>query len=587
MEHFCKQQLFFFTVSLAHGEFITSSTLLLGSYKLVSVVTHIGPSQNCGHYTAIGQAPNGNYYQFDDSSVKPLPLSGVLATHAYIMFFEKDNGAMEDSLISAASTSNIVYGPQLPDNIMSRAKSPIKLPFYKSDERKSLLNLSNITTETSKSGVKPPVILNSTLSKSNASNSNSEPWVVNPNGDVEKVITTPKFLNGTKNDEDDNKNIIILKSLHCDDNNAKHRQFRNETELRTPEKNISSVKIVRLAKSPLEKLEEQMNNNVQRNGSSKLVPYDSESSGDERPDRNKEERLRKDQDVTVSKPSRCVSPRSLVVTTNSTHHTWTVSSESNAPLLSPSLNGVTNKKVKEKEENHQEDNNKSPNTSVSTMSPLSERSVSAPNSKAGSPVGAASIPPVPPAPPASLVGRHDTLRQLQHMSHRGYGAPVDSWPGHHSNMNRQVFEERRDERKRAMEGYDEMDHGRLKKVKKFHHCYNGFHGRSGYNPFQKQGHRVLYELKPRGVGRRFLTCELLLQRQKRKSVLHRIVTGAEKCIHYDNPKRRKSWGEPGHTSTSSAKPNIHGTTADTTTHATADGARPAPSYALCTYLIHI
>ncbi|UYV65316.1 hypothetical protein LAZ67_3003930 [Cordylochernes scorpioides] len=40
--------------------------------------------------------------------------------------------------------------------------------------------------------------------------------------------------------------------------------------------------------------------------------------------------------------------------------------------------------------------------------------------------------------------------------------------------------------------------------------------------------------------------------------LHRIVTGDEKWIHYDNPKRRKSWGKPGHASTSTAKPNIHG-----------------------------
>ncbi|GBP33999.1 General transcription factor IIH subunit 1 [Eumeta japonica] len=57
----------------------------------------------------------------------------------------------------------------------------------------------------------------------------------------------------------------------------------------------------------------------------------------------------------------------------------------------------------------------------------------------------------------------------------------------------------------------------------------------------KQGHWVPYELKPRDVERRFLTCELLLQQQKRKGSLHRIATGDEKWIHYDNPKRRKSW----------------------------------------------
>ncbi|GBP98280.1 Integrator complex subunit 2 [Eumeta japonica] len=75
---------------------------------------------------------------------------------------------------------------------------------------------------------------------------------------------------------------------------------------------------------------------------------------------------------------------------------------------------------------------------------------------------------------------------------------------------------------------------------------------------QKQGHWLPYELKPRDVKRRFLTCELLHQQQKRKYFLHRIVTGNEKWIHYDNPQCRKLWGKPGHTSTLSAKPNIHG-----------------------------
>ena len=44
----------------------------------------------------------------------------------------------------------------------------------------------------------------------------------------------------------------------------------------------------------------------------------------------------------------------------------------------------------------------------------------------------------------------------------------------------------------------------------------------------------------------------------KKGFLHRIVTGEEKWVHYDNPKRRKSWGFPGHAFTSTAKPNIHG-----------------------------
>ena len=53
------------------------------------------------------------------------------------------------------------------------------------------------------------------------------------------------------------------------------------------------------------------------------------------------------------------------------------------------------------------------------------------------------------------------------------------------------------------------------------------------------------------------TCEMLLARHKQKGFLHRVVTGDEKWIHYDNPKK-KSWGPPAHASTSTAKPNIHG-----------------------------
>ena len=74
---------------------------------------------------------------------------------------------------------------------------------------------------------------------------------------------------------------------------------------------------------------------------------------------------------------------------------------------------------------------------------------------------------------------------------------------------------------------------------------------------QKQGNWVPYELKPRDVERHFVTCELLLQRQKRKGFLKRVLTSDKKWIHYDNPKRRKSWGKPGHASISSKKPNNH------------------------------
>ena len=60
---------------------------------------------------------------------------------------------------------------------------------------------------------------------------------------------------------------------------------------------------------------------------------------------------------------------------------------------------------------------------------------------------------------------------------------------------------------------------------------------AGY--IQKQGNWVPRELKPRDVERRFCMSEMLPERHKKKSFLHRIVTGDEKWIHYGNPKRKK------------------------------------------------
>lgn len=62
----------------------------------------------------------------------------------------------------------------------------------------------------------------------------------------------------------------------------------------------------------------------------------------------------------------------------------------------------------------------------------------------------------------------------------------------------------------------------------------------------KVGHWVLYELKPRDVKRQFFACEQLLQRYKRKCFLHQIVTGDEKWVHYDNPKRQAMYGSMQH-----------------------------------------
>lgn len=74
---------------------------------------------------------------------------------------------------------------------------------------------------------------------------------------------------------------------------------------------------------------------------------------------------------------------------------------------------------------------------------------------------------------------------------------------------------------------------------------------------QKEGKWVPHELTEENKNQRVDICMSLLSRFKIKNFLHIIITGDEKWILYDNPKRRKAWVDPGQPSTSVAKPNIH------------------------------
>lgn len=75
---------------------------------------------------------------------------------------------------------------------------------------------------------------------------------------------------------------------------------------------------------------------------------------------------------------------------------------------------------------------------------------------------------------------------------------------------------------------------------------------------QKVGKWLPSELTERSVGVRLTICDLLLQRNQRKSFLHRVITGDEKWIQYDHPKRPKAWVKPGEPGPLVPKRNIHG-----------------------------
>ena len=72
------------------------------------------------------------------------------------------------------------------------------------------------------------------------------------------------------------------------------------------------------------------------------------------------------------------------------------------------------------------------------------------------------------------------------------------------------------------------------------------------------GKWVPHALTERQQENRKTTCKILLARYKTKLFLHRIVTGDEKWIYFENPKRKRSWVTPGEPATSTARPNRYG-----------------------------
>merc|ERR1719509_416666 len=98
------------------------------SYKLVSMITHVGPSPNCGHYTAIGEASNGTFYRFDDSSVHPTSVQNVLNTSAYVIFYEMLPNSRNSILAPQESKSSKPSTAVSSSSSMSSSSSKLSPP---------------------------------------------------------------------------------------------------------------------------------------------------------------------------------------------------------------------------------------------------------------------------------------------------------------------------------------------------------------------------------------------------------------------------------------------------------------------------
>ena len=74
---------------------------------------------------------------------------------------------------------------------------------------------------------------------------------------------------------------------------------------------------------------------------------------------------------------------------------------------------------------------------------------------------------------------------------------------------------------------------------------------------RKLGKWVPHQLDENQLNARITACTKHLAEHKKHSFLSRIVTGDEKWVYYDNPKRKADYVDPGQPSTAQAKRDIH------------------------------
>ncbi|CAG5088829.1 Similar to Usp36: Ubiquitin carboxyl-terminal hydrolase 36 (Drosophila ananassae) [Cotesia congregata] len=461
------------------------------NYKLMSIITHMGPSVGCGHYTAVAQVSSGQYYSFDDSCVRSINISNVFNTNAYIMIFEMESPAINN---------------QLPQNVKSNG-------------------LSNLATFSNSCSLKSSSPKPSTSGLAASANG-----VIKSNGSCNKII---RDSDSSPSPSSSFSSAIIGPQL------PPSKLLEQKT---TQQKNSNFIGPL-LPKISAEKTQPrlvmQIKNGKVANGNNgnSLVPYDGSSDEEDNsknnncnPNTSTKSSTSVSNGVTKSdnkiptatktdfktlKSVNTIAQKSLPIPSLTSN-----GSASNNNSLNNNSNGNNNTNNNNNNNNNNSNNSagqryqngkiennngklsetngkdkchqpirikvnsnledKIPTKAASSISGW-EVSKDAPSPTSGAtPNGCA-------AAPRNFNGtnRSDTVSHLYKMSHRGYGSSsVTTWNGSRTQMDREVDNERREERKRHFNADDEeMDRGRTKKVK----CHREYESRSnpGYNPFQE------------------------------------------------------------------------------------------------------
>lgn len=416
-------------------------------YKLVSMVTHLGGSASGGHYTAIGLAPNGQYYQFDDSYVNQIPTENVLKTNAYLLFYElvskqKQNGHNGQSHTnyqnehtyskSASSTSTSSMTPK--NDAFDRSRESFAKPVLPKMIPSSIIRQNNHLKQKENETTPPTKMIPST-SKANG--------VTNGTKIATQLFPAHVKTNGVKREASDDE---------WEESASKKMKPSLPSLPRISSEDVKAAAVVKTPATPSTSVVASADSTSK---SVRLVPYETDDEDDECCSNTSNSVSKKTEDRTAEatkKISFCKTSSGVFVETDLKENS------------SPSKQGSTIDKTVVVATKASMTNGSSTNGSLNGKSLTNGYHVKR---------------------------NDDTIQQLAKLNHSGYGtSEVVSWNNTSSSMNREVNKDQHEDKKRHENNDDvEMDSGRLKKVK--FNRYQGPPSSAAHqdklpNPFQEQ-----------------------------------------------------------------------------------------------------
>ncbi|XP_018398143.1 PREDICTED: ubiquitin carboxyl-terminal hydrolase 36-like [Cyphomyrmex costatus] len=423
------------------------------TYKLMSMVTHMGPSVNCGHYTAIAQVSSGQYYSYDDSCVRPISLNNVLSTNAYIMIFEMENDSQNQQVAKMNGTTSAKSVPTSLSN--STNKSPISKALMSAGCFTNGSSSGNDFGNTSKLTLIGPQLPPQRSIELNLPVKKSSDTVITPLPQKTQDKPHPRLVMHIKNGKVLNGNSLVPYDGSSEEEDCSSGMGTSKNQMSNTASRINITNGVSkcLAKDVVKtasnfKELQKVNSKSNTNGVSTTtqVTIADCTKAQNGPNSNGRINVLKHQNGKIEtngqSEQRDKDKYRQIIRKNGQEIISTKAATSNAKswqvkdttrILSGSTNGWSYIDNREDTKLHQ---------SGTTPSAAAVRNFNGTNDS-------------------------DVVPSLSKMSYRGYGSSsVMSWNGNRTHLDRDIDNERREERKRHFNADDEeIDKGRTKKVK--------------------------------------------------------------------------------------------------------------------------